>query len=71
MYKLYGEHACTACLVAQNRLKANKVEFTYQHLDELPEEEKELLVAKAVEQNKVKMPLIVKDDKFYFLEEII
>ena len=70
MYQLYGERTCTTCIVAQTILKSKHIEFTYQYLDELPEEEREMLMTKATEQNKLKMPLIMKDDKFYFLEEI-
>lgn len=70
MYNLYGNVGCSRCIIAQRLLKKKGIEFSYTHLNDLSEEDRKVLVDKAREAGKVELPLIVKDDKFFGVEDI-
>ena len=70
MYKIYGNVGCSRCAIVKGLFTSKGIDFTYENLTDLSEEDKNSLINKATEEGKMNLPLIVKEDKLYTLEEV-
>ena len=66
-----GQKNCSACEMTKTILKNKGVEFEYKLLDDLENDLKNKYIKIAKEQNKLSLPLIIKDEKILTVQEVI
>ena len=69
-YLVIGKENCNACKMAQTILNNKRIKYTYVKLEELNDEDKDRYIKLAQEQGKLSMPLIIKDDILYTIQEV-
>lgn len=70
MYLVLGKENCNACKIAQTVLKNKGFEFEYKYLSSLTYEEQSKYINMAQEQNKLNLPLIIKEEKLFTIQEV-
>jgi glutaredoxin len=71
MYLVIGKENCSSCEVTKTIFKNKGIEYEYVLLDELQDEDKKKYMKMAREQGRLSMPLIIKKDKIFSLQEVI
>jgi len=71
MIKLIGKKNCSACNMSKTVLINKGIEFEYNLLEDLTQEEQDRYIALAQESNMLSLPLIVVDNKLKTLQEVI
>ncbi|MCD3216922.1 glutaredoxin [Clostridium botulinum C] len=61
MIKIIGNEGCTACEMVKYLLNKKGVEYTYESLSDLSEDERQSLINQAQSNNMTDLPLIFKD----------
>ena len=70
MLRIIGGKNCSRCTVTKIILDQKKIEYSYDLIEELSENEVNEVMGKAREINQVSLPLIFKDNKLIKLEEV-
>ena len=70
MIRLIGKKGCSRCEITKQILKKKGVEFNYELISELSNEEQELLNKMVQETGLMQMPLILKDGILTEIKEI-
>jgi glutaredoxin len=70
MIKIIGLKNCSKCTVVKGILDSKAIEYEYNILTELPEEERRKYAQMARDVNYNTMPLIIRDDKLITLQEV-
>jgi glutaredoxin len=70
MVKVIGSKSCVNCEITKQTLKKKGIEFTYELMSELSEEEQSMLNDMAVKKKMIKMPLILKDNELTTIAEL-
>lgn len=70
MVRVIGSRGCSRCEITKQILKKKGVEFSYELISDLPDEEQELLNNLAQEKGLLQMPLILKDNELVEIKEI-
>lgn len=71
MIKIIGKKNCSACMMVKTIFDNKNIEYIYEEIEKLPQEEQDNIIAKATEQSKLSMPLIIKDGNLYSFQEIL
>lgn len=70
MINLYGKENCSRCEMVKNILTQKNIEFTYEILESLEENEKKEIMATARKKGMLSMPLIIKDGEMITIQEV-
>jgi glutaredoxin len=70
MVRVIGSLGCINCEITKQTLKKKGVDFTYEILNQLSEEEQSKLTDLAKSKGLLKMPLILKDDELTTIAEL-
>lgn len=70
MIRVIGEKGCSRCEITKQILKNKKIDFSYELLSDLTDEEQDELMNKAELKGLMQMPLIVKDNELVEVKEI-
>jgi glutaredoxin len=70
MYLILGKQNCNACKITQTVLKNKGIEFEYKYLSDLSQEDQDKYIQMAQEQDKLSLPLIIKDNKLFTIQEV-
>lgn len=62
MIRLIGTHGCSRCIVKKNEFLKKQIEFSYELLENLPEEEQEKILELAASNHIYSMPISI-DEK--------
>lgn len=71
MFLVVGKENCSSCEMTKTVMKNKSIPYEYVMLSDLPEEQRKNYIKMAREQGRMSMPLIIKDDKIYTLQEVI
>lgn len=71
MYSLYGNKGCNRCTIVKNLMDNKGIEYDYKQLDDLEPEEKKRIMQSAMKAGKMSLPLIMKEEQFLVLEEVV
>lgn len=70
MVRVIGSKGCINCEITKQTLKKKGIEFSYELLTELPEDEQTKLNELATNKGLLKMPLILNDNELVTIAEI-
>jgi glutaredoxin len=70
MIRVIGQLGCSNCEIAKLDLKKKGIDFTYELMMSLSEEEQDRLYNMAEEKNMTKMPLILLDDVLVSINDL-
>jgi len=71
MIRIIGNEGCSRCEITKQILTNKEVQFTYELLENLPDEDKKSILKKARVKGILNMPLILKDEEIIDIKEII
>jgi glutaredoxin len=70
MLKVIGLENCGKCTITKNILEERNIEYEYDVLSNLNQEDQRKYAKMARESNYNSMPLIIRDDKLITLQEV-
>lgn len=70
MYQVYGERTCNRCHIIKAQLEKRNVDFTFKNLEDIPQEDRDLLIEGARKAKMIQLPLIIKDGVYCKFEEV-
>jgi len=70
LYTLIGTRNCSRCQVTKTILDQKSIQYTYQLIEELSDEDADRYTKMAQESNKISFPLIIKENRMFTLQEI-
>lgn len=65
-----GQVGCGKCIMIKNQLTKQGVDFYYILFNDMPQDKKDELIAKATQAGQTTFPIIIKDDKIVTLQEV-
>lgn len=71
MIKVIGKKNCSSCAMVKTLLTNNKIEYTYELLEDLDETSQQQYMDMAIEKGVMSMPLIIKDGELISIKEVI
>lgn len=70
MIRVIGSARCLNCQLVKKKLEKDNIDFTYELLDDLAEDERSTLEKMATSKKLMQMPLILKDGELITIKEV-